>query len=71
MCKYMTSKAMQAVIENISERLGILERKIGTPQKKLSPEDRQRIHDETFGSIDKKRAKAMITFLNKSRNSGR
>jgi hypothetical protein len=67
----MTTKALQAVIANLSERLGIVERKIGASQKKLSPEDRKRIQDETFGSIDKKRAKEMLTFLNKSRNSWR
>ena len=67
----MTTKALQAMVADISERLGIIERKVGVPEKKLSPEDRQRIHDETFGSVDKKRAKAMLTFLNKSRNSWR
>ena len=67
----MTTKALQLVLADISERLSVLERLLRGEHKKLTREEAKKIAEETFGSMDKKRAKAMLASIEKSRNAWR
>jgi len=67
MYRYMTTKAMQTVIENISERLGILERRLFGRENGSNREAEKKILDETFGMISKKRGKALESAIRRGR----